>query len=222
MKFHKTMAILFCVTLMIPVTACSKNEQTNGSVSSRTQSSSSLIPQGASSSASTSASSKPISSAPNSVNSATKKHSSKSTSSVKNVTSKTSSKKSKSGGEWVAYDTNKDGYKLHIKKADGTEDKVILNDTVLAPCVAGDWVYYIYPLQEIDKIKVDGSQKTKVCDIDAMDALNANTAVTAEYRDGCILYKIVQLREVGDSRPNTVTYYKLDIKSNKITEVKSN
>ena len=96
MKFQKTMAILFCVTLMISVTACSKNEQINGSISSRTQSSSSLVSQGASSSASTSASSKPISSASNSVSSATKNSASKSISSVKQVTSKNSSKKSKS------------------------------------------------------------------------------------------------------------------------------
>ena len=136
-------------------------------------------------------------------------------------TSKVSSKKEQSNSEWVAYDTNKDSYKLHIKRKDGTEDHVIENDSVLAPCVAGEWAYYIVPLQEIDKVKLDGSQKTKVCTVDAMEALNANAAVTAEYKDGYILYKLVQLREVGDNSPNTVTYYKLDLNQNKITEVKS-
>ncbi len=131
------------------------------------------------------------------------------------------SQKSQNDSDWVAYDTNKDGYKLHIRKKDGTGDKVIVNDSVLAPCVAGEWAYYIVPLQEIDKVKLDGSQKTKVCDIDAMEAINANAAVTAEYKDGYILYKLVQLREIGDSRPNTVTYYNLDIKQNKITPVKN-
>jgi len=135
--------------------------------------------------------------------------------------SKVESKISQNDGEWVAYDTNKDTYKLHIKRTDGTEDKVIVNDPVLAPCVAGEWAYYIVPLQEIDKVKLDGSQKTKVCDIDAMEALNANAAVTAEYKDGYILYKLVQLREIGDSRPNTVTYYNLDLKQNKIIPVKN-
>ena len=131
------------------------------------------------------------------------------------------SSREQTDSEWIAYDTNKDGYKLHIKKADGSEDKVIVDDIVLAPCVAGEWVYYIYPLQEIDKVKLDGSQKTKVCDVNAMKALNANVAVTAEYKDGYILYKLVQLREVGDDRPNTVTYYKLDLDTNEITEVKN-
>lgn len=126
---------------------------------------------------------------------------------------------SQQNNNWVVYDTNKDGYKLHIKKKDGKEDKVIVNDAVLAPCLVDDWVYYIVPLQEIDKVKLDGSQKTKVCNVDAMEALNANAAVTAEFKDGSVLYKLVQLRESGDSRPNTETYYKLDTSLNKITPV---
>ena len=136
------------------------------------------------------------------------------------IVSKPESGKPQDDNGWVAYDTNKDTYKLHIKRKDGTGDKVIVNDIVLAPCVAGEWVYYIYPLQEIDKVKLDGSEKTKVCSVDAMEALNANAAVTAEYKDGYILYKLVQLREVGDNRPHTVTYYKLDLEENKITEAK--
>lgn len=160
----------------------------------------------AESASSMSSSSKPICSGPSS---------SENTSSSPSV----SSKMDQSNREWVAYDTNKDRYKLHIKRKDGNEDHVILNDVVLAPCVAGEWVYYIAPLREIDKVKLDGSKKTKVCTVDAMDALNANTAVSAVYKDGYILYKLFQLREVGDSRPHTVTYYKLDLFRSKITEV---
>lgn len=77
--------------------------------------------------------------------------------------------------------------------------------------MVGDWVYYLAGLNEVDKVKLDGSQKTKVCDTDAMRALNANVDPSAQYKDGSILYKLIQLREVGDDSPNTVTYYKLDI-----------
>ena len=67
--------------------------------------------------------------------------------------------------------------------------------------------------------KLDGSKKIKLCDTSAMTALNANTAITAKYKDGYILYKLVQLKEVGDKKPNTntITYYKLDINKKKIT-----
>jgi hypothetical protein len=108
-------------------------------------------------------------------------------------------------------------HKLHKSKADGTEDEIILDDVVLTPCKAGEWVYYFANLDEIDKVKMDGSQKTKVCDTSAMQALNANAAITAEYKDGYILYKLVQLREEGDESPNTITYYRLDINEGKIT-----
>ena len=46
---------------------------------------------------------------------------------------KVSSRKEQSNSEWVAYDTNKDSYKLHIKRKDGAEDHVIVNESVLAP-----------------------------------------------------------------------------------------
>ncbi len=123
--------------------------------------------------------------------------------------------KPQNDSEWVVY-TDADN-KLHKSKADGTEDEIILNEAVLTPCKADEWVYYFANLDEIDKIKMDGSQQTKVCDTSAMQALNANSAITAEYKDGYIRYKLIQLREVGDESPNTVTYYRLDIKQGKIT-----
>ncbi|HEX3040430.1 MAG TPA: DUF5050 domain-containing protein [Caproiciproducens sp.] len=135
------------------------------------------------------------------------------------IASKAESQQPQNDGDWVAYSINKDDYKLHISKKDGTGDKVIVNDTVLTPCVAGEWVYYFANLSTIEKVRLDGSQKTKVCDTDAMDALNANAAVTAEYKDGYILYKLVQLREAGGNKPNTVTCYKLDINQSKIIPV---
>ncbi len=130
-----------------------------------------------------------------------------------------SSEASQNDSEWVAYDTNKDHYKLHIKRKDGSEDKVIVNDAVLAPCVASEWVYYIDPLIEIDKVKLDGSQKTKVCDLSM--GISGSTAVTAEYKDGYILYTTRQMREVGDISSYPAYYYKLDPDINKITEVKN-
>jgi len=144
--------------------------------------------------------------------------------------SKVESKVSQNDSDWVAYDTNKDEYKLHIKRTDGTGDKVIVNDPVLAPCVAGEWVYYLANLDEIDKVKLDGSQKTKVCGTDAFQVYNVNvnayhglngsTSITAEYRDGYILYTCFQLHEVGD-KSNPPSYYKLDPKTDKITPVKN-
>ena len=131
--------------------------------------------------------------------------------------------------EWVAYASNKDDYKLHVRRKDGTEDKVIVNETVLAPCVAGEWVYYLSSLDEIDKVKLDGSQKTKVCSTDAIQVydantktyggLNGSTSVTAEYKDGYILYQCFQLKQVGDKLENPPSYYKLDLQENKLTLV---
>ena len=132
-----------------------------------------------------------------------------------------SSEGSSDNSEWVAY--RDDDYQLHVKKKDGTEDRVLVDDIVLAPCVVGEWVYYIYPLIEIDKVKLDGSQKTKVCDLtpEIME-INGNTAVAAEYKDGYILYKTQQLHEVGNNSSYPEHYYKLDPEKNKITEVNHN
>ncbi len=137
--------------------------------------------------------------------------------------SKAESQQPQNDSDWVAYTTNKDDYKLHISKKDGTGDKVIVNDTVLTPCVAGEWVYYFANLDEIDKVKLDGSQKTKVCNTDTFQNLNGSTAVTAEYKDGYILYKLVQMKQAGDlnSKSNSPAYYKLDINQNKIVPVRN-
>lgn len=149
----------------------------------------------------------------------------------KNMSSaaKTDSGIEQSGGEWIAYAANQDSYKLHVRRKDGTEDKIIVEDSVSAPCVAGEWVYYLAGLDDIYKVKLDGSQKTRACGTDALlvyDAngkelhgLNGSTSVTAEYRDGSVLYTCVQLHEAGD-QPNTPSCYKLDPRTDKITEVK--
>lgn len=218
MKLKKTMSIIFCAAVLLSMAACGGNgssssstaKEGNPSVASQEPSSSSMQE---------STSSEPASSSSVSSGPTLKGTTLKSTPSAKQAASKTSSAKSQSGSEWVAYDDA--NHNLHIKRKDGTEDKIIVKDIDMAPCVAGEWVYYFADLSTIEKVKLDGSQKTKVCDADAMDALNANTAVTAEYKDGYILYKMVQLREVGDNKPHTVTYYKLDLKSNKITTVKN-
>lgn len=131
-----------------------------------------------------------------------------------------SSKKEEGGSEWVAYDTNKDSYKLHIKKADGTEDKVLVDDPVLAPCVAGEWVYFLSDLGTIEKVKLDGSQRTKVCGTDAIENLNGNMSITAAYQNGFILYTTQQCHEVGNNSSYPVHYYQLDPDTNQITEVK--
>lgn len=128
--------------------------------------------------------------------------------------------KPQNSSEWVVYDTNKDGYKLHKKRKDGTGDTVIVNDSVEAPCLAGEWVYYFPDLSGINKVKLDGSQKTRVCTTDAFEELNGSTAVTAECKNGYILYKLVQLVPVGDSGPAKTSYYKLDLNSNKLARVK--
>lgn len=162
--------------------------------------------------------------------------SSKPVSSEKELLNKTSSapkvisKKVQSDSEWAAYSNSKDEYKLHIKKIDGTEDKVIISDIVLEPCVAGEWVYYLPNLGEIDKVKLDGSQKTRVCSTDALVVYNANvnkyhglngsTSITAEYKDGCILYTCFQLKQVEDKKINPTSYYKLNPNTDKITKIK--
>lgn len=122
-------------------------------------------------------------------------------------------------GVWEAYDSNRDEYKLHVRKKDGTGDKVIVDDMVLCPCIAGDWVYYINPLVEIDKIRLDGTGKTKVCDLDMN--ICGSTAVTASYKDGAILYRTRQMRSVGDNSSYPAYYYSLDVETGKLTEIKN-
>ncbi len=218
MKIRKSLAACLSALLFI-VSGCSApggEKASSAIISSATSSSSSVSEPGmnVSSSVTSGASSEPVS---GNGEVSSKNGAEESTSSATQV----SSKVSQNNSDWVAYDTNKDGYKLHIKKADGTEDKVIVNDVVLAPCVAGEWVYYIAPLVEIDKVKLDGSQKTKVCDTDVIENLNGNMAVTAEHKDGYILYRTQQCHEVGNNSSYPAHYYKLDPDTNKITEVKS-
>ena len=130
-------------------------------------------------------------------------------------------------GEWTAY-IDKD-HNLHVKRKDGTNDKMIVKDVEEAPCVAGDWVYFLPDLNEIDKVKLDGSQRTKVCgtgaiqvydaNLKAYNGLNGSTAVTAEYKDGYILYKCCQLKQAGDKLENPPSCYKLDLQTGRLTAV---
>jgi len=224
MKIRKLLVI--CLSALLFATAAcnapSRGKTENSGTSSAPASLSSISQSSTSTAASSeqSVSSEPVSS--------------KQVSSEKSLLENTSStpggnsKKEQGDSDWVAYDTNKDDYKLHIRKKDGTKDKVIVNDAVLAPCVAGEWVYYIAPLREIEKVKLDGSQKTKVCSIDAFQVYNVNlntyhglngsTSITAKYLDGYILYTCFQLHEFGD-KPNPPSYYKLNLKQNKIIPV---
>lgn len=124
-------------------------------------------------------------------------------------------------GTWEAYDSNKDNYKLHVRKKDGTGDKVIVDDAVLCPCIAGDWAYYFNTLDEIDKIKLDGTGKTKVCSTDNFGDLCGSTAITSSYKDGAILYRTQQMRCAGDTSSYPAYYYRLDVSTGKVTQVKN-
>lgn len=140
-----------------------------------------------------------------------------------------SSKASSDNNDWIAYID--DEHNLCIKKKDNANGNVIVKDVAEAPCVAGEWVYYLPNLDEIDKVKLDGSQKTKVCDTDAFQVYNANldiyheingsTSVTAEYKDGYILYTCFQLKEAGDEKSNPPSYYKLDLNQNTLKQVEN-
>lgn len=139
------------------------------------------------------------------------------------------SKAPSDNGNWIAYID--DDHNLCIKKKDDSNGNVIVKDVAEAPCVAGEWVYYLPNLDEIDKVKLDGSQKTRVCDTDAFQVYNANldiyheingsTSVTAEYKDGYILYTCFQLKEAGDEKSNPPSYYKLDLNQNTLTQVEN-
>ena len=153
---------------------------------------------------------------------------------AKNLPSESSSSAMQAGSnalldnsDWTAYID--DDHNLCIKKKDDSNGKVIVKDVAEAPCVAGEWVYYLPDLDEIDKVKLDGSQITKVCSTDAFQVYNANldiyheingsTSVTAEYQDGYILYTCLQLREEGEQKSNPPSYYKLDLNQNTLTPV---
>lgn len=124
-------------------------------------------------------------------------------------------------GVWEAYDSNRDEYKLHVRKKDGTGDKILVDDIVLCPCIAGDWVYYFNTLAEIDKIRLDGTGKTKVCSTDHFHDVSGSTAITASYKDGAILYRTQQMRSVGDNSSYPAYYYSLDTETGTVTEVKN-
>lgn len=146
----------------------------------------------------------------------------KSTSSkVQAVASKGGNEQSQNGSVWVAYDDKKNDRKLHIRKQDGTGDRVIATDFDEAPCAVGDWVYYFADLDTIKKVKTDGSQKKVVCNTDGIDDLNGSTQVTMDYQNGAITIQTFQLRSVGDTGPSaTPKYYRFDLNKNMITKVK--
>ena len=131
--------------------------------------------------------------------------------------------------EWTAYID--DAHNLCIKQKDGSGEQVLVKDVAAAPCAAGEWVYYLPNLDEIDKVKPDGSQITKVCDTDAFQVYNANldmyheingsTSVTAEYQDGYILYTCVQLKQEGDEKSNPPSYYRLNLDENTLTAIEN-
>ncbi|WP_312280180.1 DUF5050 domain-containing protein [Oscillibacter sp.] len=141
--------------------------------------------------------------------------------------SQTGAEASSDQSEWTAYID--DAHQLCIQKKDGSEAKVLVKDVAAAACVAEAWVYYLPNLDEIDKVKLDGSQITKVCSTDAFQVYNANldiyheingsTSVTANYQDGYILYTCVQLKQEEDARPNPPSYYRLDLDKNTLTQL---
>lgn len=129
--------------------------------------------------------------------------------------------------EWTAYID--DAHQLCIQKKDGSDEQVLVKDAMAAPCVAGEWVYYLPNLDEVDKVKLDGSQITKVCSTDAFQVYNANqdlyheingsTSVTASYQDGYILYTCVQLKQEEDRKSNPPSYYRLNLDNNTLTHL---
>lgn len=137
------------------------------------------------------------------------------------VSSKVIDKQSQQAGEWVVYREADKPQNMHVKKSDGTNDRVVATDYDEGACLAGDWVYYFADLDTIRKVKVDGSQKTKVCNTDAISNLDGSTEVTTKYQNGSILIRTFQLKPVGDTGPTAKpNYYRLDLNSNKITSVK--
>ena len=213
----RTMIVIGLSALFVAATGCGADKPAGPASSgadSSVESSSSIVSETPSSSIF--APGESLETASGAGEASSKKSASKNTSPALEV-----SGKSQNDSEWVAYDTNKDNYKLHIRRKDGIGDKVVVNDIVLAPCVAGAWVYYLSSLDEIDKVKLDGSQKTKVCDTDAMQHLNGNMAITAEYKDGYILYQTKQCNEAGNNSSYPTLYYKLDLKQNKLIPSKN-
>ncbi|QNK39551.1 hypothetical protein [Caproicibacter fermentans] len=92
---------------------------------------------------------------------------------------------------------------------------------VLCPCIAGSWVYYFNTLDEIDKIRLDGTGKTKVCGTESFGDLCGSTEITASYKDGAILYRTQQMRCVGDTGSYPAYYFSLDTETGTVTEVKN-
>lgn len=131
--------------------------------------------------------------------------------------------------DWTAYiDAD---HNLCVKKQGNSDAAVIVENVMQAPCVVGEWVYYLANLDEIDKVRIDGSQITKVCDTDVFQVYNANadvyheingsTSITAEHKDGFILYTCVQLGEVDDEKENPPSCYKLDLEQGALTAVEN-
>lgn len=126
-------------------------------------------------------------------------------------------------GDWIIYDSNRDTYKLHKKKKDGSGDVILVNQPVMTPCMADGWIYYFNTLDEIDKIKADGTQRQKVCSTNGFENLDGSTAVYAVSRGDYILYKLVQFVPAGDNKtakPSVTTYYKFDLPKSTITRIK--
>ncbi len=140
---------------------------------------------------------------------------------VQAVASNGVNEQSQNGSAWVAYDDRKNDRKLHIRKQDGTGDRVIATDFDEAPCAVGDWVYYFADLDTIKKVRTDGSQKKVVCGTDGIDDLNGSMQVTMNYQNGAIIIRTLQLKSVGDTGPSaTPKYYRFDLNKNTVTKVK--
>ena len=143
------------------------------------------------------------------------------TNSAPAASSQVPGKQAQQAGEWVVYREAEKPQNMHVKKSNGTGDRIVATDYDEGACLVGDWVYYFADLDTIRKVKVDGSQKTKVCNTDAISNLDGSTEVTTKYQNGSILIRTFQLKPVGDTRPTAKpNYYRLDLKSNQITPVK--
>ena len=143
------------------------------------------------------------------------------TNSAPTASSKAVGKQVQQAVGWVVYREAEKPQNMHVKKSDGTGDRIVATDYDEGACLVGDWVYYFADLDTIRKVRVDGSQKTKVCNTDAISNLNGSTEVTTKYQNGSILIRTFQLKSVGDTGPTAKpNYYRLDLSQNKITPVK--
>lgn len=122
--------------------------------------------------------------------------------------------------EFIAYSKIEDSHKLYIKNKETNEEKLLLDKGVINVCTDGEWVYYIPgDFEGIFRIKMDGSENTKISTLEPMYPIGSTVKIESEMKKGRIIYRIIQYVEAGSTLEIPDRFYELNLQNNVITKI---